>query len=111
MVEVRFFRDGRGRLAGFSAQGHADFADAGEDIVCAAVSAVLQAAALGLAEHARATMETRREAGVLELSWGDAERDRESVAAIAATAELAVEQIAARFPKHVRLKRVRQQAK
>ena len=30
--------------------GHADFADYGEDIVCAAVSAVLQAARLGLSE-------------------------------------------------------------
>jgi hypothetical protein len=111
MVEVTFFRDGSDRLTGFSAHGHADFADAGDDIVCAAVSAVLQAAALGLTEHARAAMTTRRDAGVLELTWGNGERDRESVAAIAATAELAVQQIAARFPKHVRVKRVRVQAK
>jgi uncharacterized protein YsxB (DUF464 family) len=110
MLEVTFFRDDRGRFSGLLARGHADFADHGEDIVCAAVSAILQAAALGLAEHAAAEMESRREPGLLELHWGEDQRDRESVAAIVATAELGVEQIAARFPKHVRLKRVRKPA-
>jgi uncharacterized protein len=110
MLEVAFQRDRLGRFEGFSARGHADFADHGEDIVCAAVSAILQAAALGLAEHARAQMETRKEPGFLELRWPEDQRDRDDVRAIVATAELAVEQIAARFPKHVRLKRVRKPA-
>ena len=106
MLEVTFYRDGNGRFSGFGGRGHTDFADHGEDIVCAAVSAILQAAALGLAEHAGATMDSRQEPGLLDLTWDERQGERESVQAIVATAELAVEQIARRFPKHVSLKRV-----
>lgn len=105
MLEVTFYRDDAGRYSGLSARGHTDFAAHGEDIVCAAVSAILQAARLGLAECAHAEMDVRQEPGELELGWGKAERDRESVRAIVETAELAVAQIAVRFPKHVRVDR------
>jgi hypothetical protein len=107
MLEVTFYRDDRDRCSGLSARGHADFAGLGKDIVCAAVSAILQAARLGLREYARAEVAARQEPGRLELRWNEDERDRESVRAIVATAQLAVEQIARRFPKHVRVKRTR----
>jgi uncharacterized protein len=103
MLEVTFYRDKRDRLCGLRARGHTDFADHGKDIVCAAVSAVLQAAHLGLREHVRAVVTSRQEPGELELRLHDDQRDLESVRAILATAELAVEQIARRFPEHVRL--------
>lgn len=48
MVEVVFEQDQRGQDIGFCAQGHAGFAEDGEDIVCAAVSAILQTIVLGL---------------------------------------------------------------
>jgi uncharacterized protein len=105
MVEVTFFRDERGRLASFRALGHADFADYGNDIVCAAVSAVLQAARLGLAELARCELRVRQGPGELQLAWTQGDRDRESVNAIVATAELAVEQIARQYPEKVRFHR------
>ncbi len=105
MLEVTFYRDERGRLAGLQAHGHADFADYGDDIVCAAVAAVLQAARLGLAELARCELQVRQEPGTLELAWIEGDRDRESVKAIVGTAELAVEQIARQYPGQVRLDR------
>jgi uncharacterized protein len=105
VLEVTVYRDDRDHIAGISARGHADFADYGEDIVCAAVSAILQAARLGLAEYARIDLAVRQEPGKLELSWADGLREDLSVAAITATAELAVEQIARRYPEHVRLNR------
>ena len=40
-----------GRPAGFRAKGHTGYASSGEDIVCAAVSALTQTAYLGLAEY------------------------------------------------------------
>ena len=49
MTTVRFLRRG-GRLYGFEAGGHAGYAPSGEDIVCAAVSALTQTALLGLGE-------------------------------------------------------------
>jgi uncharacterized protein YsxB (DUF464 family) len=105
VLVVTFYRDERGRLCGLCARGHADFADRGKDIVCAAVSAILQAAHLGLREHARVVVAARQEPGELDVRLRSDQRDPESVRAILATAELAVDQIAQRFPKHVRLVR------
>ncbi|MBV8499749.1 MAG: ribosomal-processing cysteine protease Prp [Candidatus Eremiobacteraeota bacterium] len=107
MLDIIFYRDERDRLAGISARGHADFAAHGRDIVCAAVSAVLQAARLGLQEHAGVELEARQAAGELQLRWPPQRRDSESVRAIVATAELAVAAIARRFPAHVRVRRRR----
>ncbi len=107
MLEVIFYRNERDCVTGFLARGHADYERHGKDIVCAAVSAVLQSARLGLSAYAKANITARQDPGELELAWTSDDGDRESVQAIVATAELAVEQIARRFPKNVRLKRVR----
>jgi uncharacterized protein len=105
VLEVIIYRDARDRLAGISARGHADFAAHGHDIVCAAVSAILQAARLGLQEHAGVTLEARQTPGLFHLRWPPEQRELESLRAIVATAELAVAQIARRFPDHVKLRR------
>lgn len=44
MTSIRFSRDQRGRLSGFTVIGHTGYAPAGEDIVCAGVSALTQTA-------------------------------------------------------------------
>ena len=40
MIKAEFFTGGDGRIEGFHISGHAGYAEAGEDIICAAVSAV-----------------------------------------------------------------------
>ena len=40
MTKCEFFRDGA-RITGFSVSGHSGYAEQGEDIVCAAISAVV----------------------------------------------------------------------
>ena len=45
---VTFFRRQDGALTGYRAEGHAGYAEAGEDIVCAAVSALTQSTLNGL---------------------------------------------------------------
>ena len=40
MTRCEFFRDGA-RITGFSISGHSGYAEAGQDIVCAAISAVV----------------------------------------------------------------------
>ena len=45
---VTFFRRPDGALTGYRAEGHTGYAEAGEDIVCAAVSALTQATLNGL---------------------------------------------------------------
>jgi hypothetical protein len=103
VLEVTFFRDERNRLAALSASGHADFDEYGQDIVCAAISAILQAARLGLEHFAGGEIEATQEPGKLRLDCAPSARDRESVAAILTTAELAVTQVARRYPEHASL--------
>jgi len=105
VLKVTFRRDSRNRLSSLFAEGHAGWADAGQDVVCAAASAVLQAAWLGLAEHAHVAVEAERSGGRLALRWPAAARDREDVQAIVATAELSIDQIARQYPEHVRADR------
>lgn len=102
MVEVVFRRDSRQRLSSVSARGHAEFAVDADDLVCAAVSAILQAARLGLEEHARVALEARQRSGEFFIAWPAARRDDTAVSAIAATALLAIEQLAGQYPEHVR---------
>lgn len=104
MLTVTFYRDDRGRLCGFAGQGHADFAEYGQDIVCAAVSAVLQAARLGLELHCDRRPDVHMTPGELQLRFSEAEREDPAVRAIVTTAEASIAQIARRFPKNVRLK-------
>jgi uncharacterized protein len=105
VLEVIFYEDDRGRCAGLSARGHVELGTYGKDVVCAAVSGILQAARLGLTEYANVDVEARQQPGELQLRFGEDERDLESVRAIVATAQLAIEQIARQYPKHVGVKR------
>jgi uncharacterized protein YsxB (DUF464 family) len=108
MVEVTFCRDGRERLSRFFALGHVEIAETSSDeysLVCAAVSAVLQAARAGLEEHAGVAVEVRMERGDMDLRIPASARDDQRVIAIVATAELATAQIARQFPQHVRVTR------
>jgi uncharacterized protein YsxB (DUF464 family) len=90
MIEVHVRKDGRNRLSSFLATGHAGWAESGADVVCAAVSTVLQAAWLGLS-------------GRMTLAWPELCRDSDAVHAIVATAALSVERIATQYPDHVRV--------
>lgn len=105
MLEVVFTRDSRQRLSSVFARGHAEAGDRGEDVVCAAVSAIVQAARLGLEAYASVDLEVRQEPGDFAMRWPEERRDDEAVRAIVATAELSVEQIARQYPAHVRLLR------
>ncbi|MBV9233595.1 MAG: ribosomal-processing cysteine protease Prp [Candidatus Eremiobacteraeota bacterium] len=107
MLALTLYCDEHSRIVGLCARGHADFAQYGEDIVCAAVSAILQAARLGLEHHARVPLEVEQRSGQMVLHWSEEVAELESVRAIVATAALAVEAIAGRFPEHVRLRRRR----
>ena len=68
MTRVSFvFR--RGFIAGFRARGHSGYAESGQDIVCAAVSAFTQTCELGLTEVAGIDPVVKRddESGLYEV--------------------------------------------
>jgi uncharacterized protein len=103
VLEVRFRRDSRNRLSSVSSTGHAEQGEPGEDIACAAVSALLQAAWVGLTDVAHVTVSgRRRKKGDFLMAWPAESRDRDDVRAIVATAELAIEQIAKQYRGAIR---------
>lgn len=107
MVEIQFREDSRGRLSSFCAKGHAGWDDDGRDVVCAAVSALLQSAWYGLTEVAHVEVTGTKAKGTLELSWPESARDDAAARAIVETAARSIERIAEQYPKHVRAIRER----
>jgi len=109
VVRVEILEDGRARLSSFHAVGHAGWAASGDDIVCAAVSTVLQTAWMGLLEVAHVAVAAEQTPDALRLTWPEATRDAADVRAIVHTAALAVERLALQFPQHVGAFRTRHQ--
>ena len=105
MVEVTFYRDTEDRLSSVFARGHADFAIQAEDMVCAAVSAILQSLQYGLQAYADIPLDASREEGEMHLRWPEAARDDAAVRAIVTTAELSIERIAEQYPEYVKFSR------
>jgi uncharacterized protein YsxB (DUF464 family) len=104
VVDVVFVEDGRQRPSSFSAAGHVEIPETSSDeysLVCASVSAILQAARAGLEEYAGIPLEVSMERGLMRVTWPESARDLEALRAIVATARLAVEQIARQYPEHV----------
>jgi uncharacterized protein YsxB (DUF464 family) len=105
VLEVTFFRDARQRVSSLLAAGHAGAGARGKDLVCAGASAILQAAELGLQQHAKVALLSRKSPGTLELRWPAKARGDAAVQAIVATAELALRALARQYPRHVRVRR------
>ncbi|NLM95217.1 MAG: ribosomal-processing cysteine protease Prp [Firmicutes bacterium] len=104
MIQVELYEDAQGLMVGFRVHGHAGFAPHGEDIVCAAVSALTQTAVLGLAEHAGAQPRVDVQEG--ELSCELPSYEDQGVQLLLKTMVSGLEQIAARYPDYVTLKRI-----
>ena len=66
MTEVNIYRDKAGRIVKYKVEGHTGAGAEGNDIVCAAVSAVTQAAIVGLEEVAGIKPKIRVRNGYLE---------------------------------------------
>lgn len=88
-----------GRIAKITVSGHAGFAERGRDIVCAAVSALVQTAAYGLRRHCGAR------ARVKDVSDGDYTLDvaggNAAAQAVLETTVSGLEALARSYPDHV----------
>lgn len=109
MIEVRFLRaplagtDVRSLLCGFVVEGHAGFDEYGKDIICAGVSAVTQAAVLGLRDLAGDPAEYEKRSGYLAVRVRPAVAAQPGPQAILRTVELAVTSISQEHPTRVRV--------
>lgn len=108
MIAVEVYRDADGRVRGFRSTGHAEFADHGEDIVCAAVSAITQTTVLGLMRHVDVPVDVKRASGHLKCMLADEEQAADERAqALFETMVLGLRQVARQYPRQVRLRDVR----
>ena len=105
LIEVTFTEDSRGRLSSVFATGHAEYGEFPNDVVCAAVSAILQATYAGLQDVAHVQFDGTRVSGRLEIPIPPGARDREDVSAIVKTAAISLEQLARQYPDRLRVTR------
>lgn len=104
MITVTVWRDAAGRVHGFRSEGHAQYADYGEDIVCAAVSVLTQSAVLGLTQHVKVDVAVEQSPGWLQCVLGDGLlADDVGAAAVLETMVLGLNAIAQQYPQQVRV--------
>lgn len=110
MISISISINQKDRIQGYKLEGHANYAEEGEDIVCAAVSVLAQTALLSLnkvgkIEEEKLNYKIDEEIGYLEVilpSYLD--RDRASKAeTILRTFELGIKSIIESYPKYITL--------
>ena len=92
-----------GAISAIQAKGHSGYALAGQDIVCSAISTVMQATLNGLLEvvHADVDYDIDENIPFMRISVNPAD---EKAQILMQTAYLAVKQIAADYKKYIKIK-------
>ncbi|NMB45239.1 MAG: ribosomal-processing cysteine protease Prp [Firmicutes bacterium] len=106
MVKIEIYTDIAGRINGFAAEGHSGFAPHGEDIVCAAVSVLLQTAVLGLEEVAAVAPEVVVGDGRLDCHLSAEYTGNGSVDTILQTMLLGLRAIETEYGDYVSVKQI-----
>jgi uncharacterized protein YsxB (DUF464 family) len=108
MIAVKATRNEKGLIDGFSVRGHAEYADEGNDVVCAAVSALLQAALLGLEEIEKLTFDYRVRKSFLEFRLPELSRGyrAERVNFLMSTVYASLKRIEERYPEFIHVEEV-----
>lgn len=107
MTTVKFFRQGK-IIKGFLAQDHTGFAPHGEDIVCAAVSALTQTAILGLTEVVDVPVQVEIDDGYLRCMLVDqpGEQDDQDSQIVLNTLYKGIQAICAEYGDFVKIEEV-----
>ncbi|MDI3534214.1 MAG: uncharacterized protein PWQ82_579 [Thermosediminibacterales bacterium] len=82
MIKLKIERDRQNRILGFSVEGHAGFAPHGQDIVCAAVSALTLTAVLSLKKLLNLKLDFKNSDGLLVCRLPEMDNDVRSKAEI-----------------------------
>lgn len=106
MVKIEVYTGTGERIYRFAAEGHSGFAPCGEDIVCAAVSVLLQTAVLGLEKVAHVTPEVIVGDGRLDCHLPKEQAESAEVDAILQTMLLGLTAIAAEYGDYVSVKQI-----
>lgn len=104
MIHANIIRNGK-VIEGFDITGHADFAEAGEDIVCAAVS-VLAINTINtlekLLKQKFELVEDQKNGGLLQVILSDEGRNDPAVQLILSSLELGLKDVEQSYPKYIK---------
>ena len=100
MIRVTLFTR-KGMITGFECSGHAGYAEAGRDIVCAAVSVLTTTCANALETVARAQPQVKAREGEMRLSLPDPQGRDAQVILLAMRQGL--RDVEAEYPDHLQL--------
>jgi uncharacterized protein YsxB (DUF464 family) len=109
MTEIRIRTDPQGRIRGISASGHAGKGQWGKDVVCAGISALMQALWVALVDVLQVPGAERHLDGDpvrMDISWLPSDDPR--LDAIARTFARSLRGIEASYPRHVRVMEVQE---
>ena len=102
MINIKINRL-EGNIVSFSADGHAEYAPQGQDIICAAISAILQTAAFGLMDYLELNPEISTNDGWLSCKLKqDTAKDKE-VQAILETMVAGLKATVKEYPNHIKI--------
>ncbi|SHG88451.1 ribosomal-processing cysteine protease Prp [Tepidibacter thalassicus] len=106
MIRVRIKRNSEGNIIEFSINGHAGFAEHGQDVVCAAVSVLSQTAVLGICDYAKVNCEFNIDDGKLQCKIPSdiSDEKRKIIDAILETMVLGLKNIKEGYSSYIKLK-------
>ncbi len=99
MIQVKVTRNEEGLISSFKIEGHSGYAERGQDIVCAAVSALSQTTLMGLEEVLGLSPAVIRYEGMLEV----AVREPRLAAALLDAMLLGLRDVARSYPEYIRV--------
>ena len=104
MITVHFLKDQSGALLGFQLSGHAGAGEAGEDIVCSAVSALTINTVNSLEQFTDAGFEEDydEKTGFMKVVLNGSACDHDAQL-LMASLELGITQMAQSYPDHIRI--------
>ncbi|MDY6029797.1 MAG: ribosomal-processing cysteine protease Prp [Acidaminococcaceae bacterium] len=103
MITLKVHRDEQGMIVDYEVDGHSGYGEAGEDIICSAVSALTQAPVISLEKHLKIkpSLVVDQEKGILRVALNSAPNDLTQ--AVLMTMLLGVESISRQCPQYVRV--------
>lgn len=107
MTRVEFF-DRDGQISGFTVSGHSGYAEAGADIVCAAVSTAVQFASITIEEvlGVRCKTKVNEEEARITLTLPAACEDEEAVQAVLTGMMLTLVELRDQYPDYIEVMEV-----
>ena len=103
MINILILKDNQKNIKFIEATGHSGYAESGYDIVCSAVSTLMQSLAVGLTEVVKVSVDVKIDEAIPYMSVSLIDNN-EKVQTLMQTTVLSLKQVANEFTKHIKIK-------